>query len=52
MYRNYPFFKDWLDVFMRGLSAKNQTGNNKRFFLRRYLLRMDLAHALSTNFYR
>ena len=31
---------------------KNQTGNNKRFFLRRYLLRMDLAHALSTNFYR
>ena len=50
MYRNYPFFKDWLDVFMRGLSAKNQTRNNKRFFLRRYLL--DLAYALSTNFYR
>jgi hypothetical protein len=48
MYRNYPFFKDLLDVFMRGLSAKNQTRNNKR----RYLLRMDLAHALSTNIYR
>jgi hypothetical protein len=27
-----PFFKDWLDVFKRGLSAKNQTRNNKRFF--------------------
>ena len=47
------FFNDSLDVcYAQPLGAKNQTNNNKLFFLRRYLLRMRLAHGLSTDFCR
>jgi hypothetical protein len=49
MYQNYPFLKDLLDVFMRDLlGKKTKLGTTNG----RYLLRMDLAHALSTNFCR
>ncbi len=32
MYRNYPFFKDLLDVFMRGLSAKKPNWEQQTVF--------------------